>query len=172
MVTQIHRIQFDDAALFDSLPPDLAYAALYADGRYRVPADAMPRARKITHRRWITVSGQVAHAGIADFEPQNSVYDTPGMLRNWAAMRLTERKSIPIVYSDRADVKAAVGELGKLPAYHWIATLDQKQWTPEEIVANLRDEFGVTLTVGQIWANQFTDLGKIDVSNLFGNWWE
>lgn len=170
----IHKvfIRFDDSAAWENLVTSgITHACFYADGDFRVPATARPVVRKVPFRRWITTTGEFPHAGIADYEPGNIVFDQPGRLRMWAFNRLTEHRSIPIVYSDRVDVPAALRELSRLPRLHWIATLDGKEWTPEELSANLRDEFGADVPAAIIWANQNEGLGTVDKSNLFLSWW-
>jgi hypothetical protein len=145
--------------------PDGAWAALYADGDYKAPPTTH---RRFPRRRWITVLGNPV-SGIADYEPGNQVFDTAGALHRWATAR--EVRSVPIVYSDRAEVREALAELDGIRVLWWIATLDGRDWTPEELAADLAVNFGAHVPAEDIWACQNTDTKKWDRSVLFGDWW-
>lgn len=161
-------IQFYDSVNVASIPPGAEYAALYCDGEYRPPPAAV---RRFPHRRWITVTGDYPHAGIADFEPGNQVYEDPQGLRRWCARRLALGYSTPIVYADRADAQLAAGRLRGLGFYWWIPTLDGRDWTAAELAADLALNWGVTVPAGVIWANQNdSQPGLWDRSTLFGIW--
>lgn len=162
-------MKFYDSAVFSRIPEDAGYAALYADGRYAVTASEDPR--RIRHRRWITVTGDTPHAGIADYEHLNPVHDIPGKLRVWAMHRIAEHRSMPIIYCDRADLHSAIRELGSLPCAWWIPTLDDHEWSAMELSADIETQEGLHIPDTSIWANQYTDnRGEYDISNLFGNW--
>lgn len=161
--------KFYDAADWSKIPSDATHAALYADGKYAVPSGAS--VRHIPHRRWITITGNSAAVGIADYEHGNPVYDEPGKLREWAIRHLTHHLVIPIVYCDRANLRAAMTELGRLPRRWWIPTLDNHEWTAIELGTDIEVHYGVNIPASEIWANQYTDhSNEYDVSNLFGHW--
>lgn len=162
--------RFYDSATWSAKPDVFSYVALYADGRYAV-AGSDPITR-VPHRRWITVTGDMPHAGIGDYEPGNSLFHEDGKLRIWASMRLAEHRSVPIIYCDRANLHLALNEIGRLPRLWWIPTLDNREWTPDELSDNIAQEYGIVIPPYEIWANQFTDRsGEFDISNLFGNFY-
>jgi hypothetical protein len=161
--------QFYDSATWQDIPDGATHVALYADGTYAVPAGAS--VRRIPHRRWITVTGHNHYAGIADFEQGNPVYETQGELRRWAIGHLAQSTRVPIVYCDRADLHLAVAEMNLIPHYWWIPTLDNHEWTAEDLAVNIWEEFHIHIPHDRIWANQFTDhKDEYDVSNLFLRW--
>lgn len=162
--------KFYDSATYEDIPQGAQYAALYADGIYAVPN--LRDVIRIPHRRWITVTGENPHCGIADFEHGNSVYNERGRLREWALRRLSLKLVPPVVYVDRADLHLAINEMTGLPRYWWIPTLDNREWTAEELAADIRDNFSEDIPVSEIWANQYTDHGnQWDESNLFIRWY-
>jgi hypothetical protein len=158
---------FFDSTDVTKIPADARSVALYADGAYRPPVRLW---RRFPRRRWITVDGNPV-CGIADYEPGNPVWYQPGKLGTWARERHDMRRSTGIVYSDRADVREALAELGELRALWWIATLDGRDWTPEELSADLAENFGAEIPAAEIWGNQNMPMGDYDRSNLFGDWW-
>jgi len=162
--------EFYDSVRPELIPSDAHYAALYADGEFAVKSGT--DIRRFTHRRWITVTGELHHVGIADYEYPNPAFTVPGRLNNWAAMR-DHLYGVPaIVYSDMTDVSRAVRELKDTSVIWWIATRDRGKLTPEEICTLLRNEFAAVLKPADIWAQQYTDhSGEYDVSQLFGKWY-
>ena len=52
----------------------------------------------------------------------------------------------------------------------WIATLDNKDWTVEQLAADLAANWGARIPAAQIWACQNKPRGEYDVSTLFGTW--
>jgi hypothetical protein len=111
----------------DNIPSWVTHAALYFDGDFGAAGRAAgPR---FAFRRWITVTGDYAHCGIADYEPKNPVYDQPGALHDWAAGR--DKMGKPArVYCDRDDLERAQAETAGLPVWWWIATLDGNMLHP------------------------------------------
>jgi len=162
-------IRFYDSAarLF---PDNAGHVALYYDGEFAVPPGTPLPWR---WRRWITVLGGAAAApycGIADYEPGNPVF-APGRLAQWADERrsLGKRRR---VYCDRANAGAALRQLDGLPALWWIATLDNHEWTPAQLAADLRDNWQAPIREIDLWGNQFAGgpRADFDTSNLFGDW--
>lgn len=161
-------IKFYDSAA-RTFPPGATHVALYRDGKYAAPPD-----EPYPYIRWITIEGgaQVARtAGIADFEQLNPVYDDPGQLRAWAAERKALGKRARI-YCNRSNAQLAIEQTAGLPRLFWIATLDNHQWTPAALVADLKNNFGADITEAELWANQYAGGidAEYDTSNLFGVW--
>ena len=176
-------IEFYDSAVLGDIPKDATYLAAYHDGVYAVTSGQIARTLPLVHHvRWITIENDF-HSGIADFEPRNPVYDNVGTLRRWALGRHSLQMSTPIVYCDRADASKAVAQLDGLKAYYWIATLDGRDWTADELSANMAaGDPGpdgeptitpVTIAPSRIWANQNINSNDpvYDRSNLFLGWW-
>jgi hypothetical protein len=165
-------IQFYDS-LAREFPEGAEYVALYWDD-----ADAAPHEISAApHQHWITRAGGPASVAVlmADYEPTLQIYETPGKLRTWAERRIaTHRRAV--VYSDRADLHRAHAELGPMLSAHpsllwWIATLDDKEWTAEELCIDIAQNWQTSIPVPKIWANQFRTTGnRFDTSNLFGSW--
>ena len=160
--------KFYDSSDVSHFPPGVTHAAFYRDGRFAVPAGTLPG----VERRWITVLGGADAArttGICDFERGNAAYIGTN-LRDWAAERHAMGKRAR-VYCNRADAARALAEVRGLPAIWWIATLDGREWTAAELVADLRANWHADIALGDMWGNQFTDRQNLyDVSNLFGVW--
>ena len=57
------------------LIPEGSYACLYYDGDYAATAE---QAKRFAAVRWITMLGDYANCGIADFELGNPVFSQPG----------------------------------------------------------------------------------------------
>lgn len=167
---EVSRIQFYDSIKPDEIPGSAEYAALYADGEFRVPS--LTDVARFTHRRWITVTGELHHVGIADFEYPNPVFTDPERLFTWAVQRMTRYNVPGIIYSDMSDVHRAITAVRDTQVIYWIATRELGELTPIELCARLHVEFGVTLTPDDLWAQQYANVdGKYDVSQLFGKWY-
>jgi hypothetical protein len=164
-------IQFYDSANIAGIPDSATYAALYGDGRYKTTGTEVRRVKpNIVHERWITVAGY-DHCGIADYEPGNPIFYTPGGLRSWVARRHSLNMSTPVVYVDRANIAEAAAQIDGLARLWWIATGDGKLWTPDELAENIAGNWGVTIPAGEIWGNQNVWAKNYDQSNLFLGWW-
>lgn len=163
------------AKVYDSVRPGLIpatahYAALYADGEFRVEAGT--NITRFEHRRWITVTGLLHHVGIADFEYPNLVFMEPARLQAWASYRIAHYDVPGIVYSDMADIGRALRALGDTPVIHWIATRNRGQLTPTQLSELIKREYNITLNDGDIWAHQYENVNdEYDVSNLFGKFY-
>jgi hypothetical protein len=110
---------------YDSVRPGLipagSYAALYYDGDFAAAPEATARLGPV---RWITVTGDFLHCGIADFERGNPVFSVPGALRAWVQGRISMGKRAR-VYSDLANLPTVRSLLAGLDSYEvWLATLD------------------------------------------------
>jgi hypothetical protein len=152
-----------------TFPPGATHVALYWDGLYAAPAH-----EPYPYIRWITINGgssAAKGAGIADFEPLNPVYDDPGRLRPWVEGRKDLGKRARI-YCDRSNAHLAIERTRGLPRLFWIATLDDHQWTPAELVADLKRNFGADISEHELWGNQYAGgmTAAYDTSNLFGKW--
>lgn len=161
------EIQFYDSVDPGKIPASATHAALYHDGLF---AATPAQAKRFPHVQWITVIG-AGSSGIADYEPGNEVYDKAGALRAYVSGRV-HRKRRAIVYSDRSNVESALKELDGLDRHWWIATLDNKRWTRQELADDLKRNFGVTVKASDIWANQYAggQGAEYDTSDLFGEW--
>lgn len=161
------EIQFYDSVDPAKIPDSATHVALYHDGLY----PATPKqAKRFPQVHWITVTGDPS-CGIADYEQGNEVYDKPGALRAYVAGR-HRRIRRAIVYSDRSNVAAALKELDGRGCHWWIATLDNKRWTAEELAQDLKENFGVTIKPSDIWGNQYAggEGAEYDTSDLLGRW--
>jgi hypothetical protein len=161
------EIQFYDSVDPGKIPASATHAALYHDGLY---AATPAQAKRFPHVHWITVTGNDT-CGIADYEPGNEVYDKAGALRAYVSGR-HKRMSRAVVYSDRSNIESALKELDGRGCHWWIATLDNKRWTAQELAKDLKDNFGVTVKASDIWANQYAggQGAEYDTSDLLGNW--
>ena len=136
------------------LIPENSHACLYFDGDYAAIADDAKRFGAV---RWITVLGDYANCGIADYEAGNAVYSQPGALRAYvegrAAIGCRAR-----VYCDLANLPEVRELLGSLDYLVWLATLDGNKLTS-------------AYTAG-LWAVQYTGgvHADFDTSVLYGIW--
>jgi hypothetical protein len=165
--------QFYDSSKIGDIPQGATHLAAYHDGAYAVTDGQIRRVLPaVSHVRWITI-GADFHSGIADFEPRNPVYDDAQLLRRWALGRLSLQMGTPIVYSDRANIRAALDRLDGLRVFWWIPTLDDREWTAAELAADLAANWDAPVPAGRIWGNQFhsQEDPTFDRSNLFGSWW-
>jgi hypothetical protein len=170
----VQYVQFYDSSQdrghdpIPAAPADATHAALYGDGDFQAdPADAKARFK---FRRWITVLGTVT-CGLADFEPGNEIYGRRGALRQWATDRLNTYRDPPVVYVDRALASQAVADLDGLRTLFWIPTADNRDWTPQELAADLAANWNAPIPAAAIWGNQNVWAPGYDRSNLFGVWW-
>jgi hypothetical protein len=161
---------FFDSARWGLIPPG-SDAALYMDGRYAVPAADLGR---FGMTRFITVIGgtaAAAHAGIADWEAGNAVYEGDA-LRQWALARKAMNCRAR-VYCDRANLQDALNLAGDLPnVIFWLSTLDGKQWTAADLLADIDAVDHVVLPVDRLWAIQWQGgpSAPYDESILCGAW--
>jgi hypothetical protein len=142
-----------DAVIPGNIPAG-ASACLYYDGDW--PATQAEAAR-FAAVRWITVTGDYAHCGIADYEKGNAVFSQDGALRAWVTGRRSMGKRAR-VYCDRSNYpevqELLVGTVWEL----WVATLDGQvltaAWAPN------------------LWAVQYAggQGAPFDVSVLYGTW--
>lgn len=163
---------FYDSARWALIPPG-SVAALGRDGEWAAPLDAPGKLQLVDHR-WITVKADYRNCSIQDVLEQP--WFTPGMARGFVRGRRA-REMDAIEYVDRAQAAEAVAALrdfghGDLLAYGrlfwWIATLDDQDWTAEDLARDLADNWGAPeITADRIWANQHTDAGKYDISRSY-----
>jgi len=143
---------------YDSTQPDLipegTYACLYYDGDYAATAE---QAKRFAAVRWITILGDYANCGIADFEQGNPVFSQPGALRAFVQGRMNMGKRAR-VYSDLSNLPAVRSELDGLDYLVWLATLDGNQLSPN-------------YTPG-LWGVQYAGgpTAEYDTSILYGVW--
>ena len=146
--------EFYDAATWQNIPPG-SWAALARDGRFAVEPAAVER--RFERVRYITVLGgkaAAAYAGIADYEDGDAAKSVPGALREWAAER-REMNCLARGYADRSDLPEMHRLIGDLPnVRYWVSTLDDKQWTVEELVADILAVEGLKLDPALIWGIQ------------------
>jgi hypothetical protein len=147
------RMDFYDSTR-PELIPDGAHACLYYDGDYAAAAAAADRFAAV---RWITVTGDYEHCGIADFEKGNAVFSGTGLLREWVQGRLVAGHRAR-VYCDRANLGEVQDELEGLKWELWAATLDgdvlTRDWAPN------------------LWGVQYGGgpTADYDTSILYGEW--
>jgi hypothetical protein len=143
---------------YDSTQPELipegSHACLYFDGDF---AAAEEQAKRFEAVRWITVLGDFAHCGIADFEAGNQVFSQPGALRAY----VQGRKNMGVrarVYCDRENLPTVRSELEGLEYLVWLSTLDG-------------DKLSASFTPG-LWGVQFAGgvTADFDTSVLYGAW--
>lgn len=160
------EIEFYDSVTPAKIPAGATHAALYRDGKFAATPE---QAKRFPHVVWITVDGD-PHSQVADFEPGNPVFAADALSR-WEHQRHTLGRR-GIIYCDRSSVAGALAELSGRRADWWISTLDGKRWTAEELAADLKASFGVTIPAGDIWANQYAGGpdADYDTSDLFGVW--
>jgi hypothetical protein len=143
---------------YDSTQPELipegTHACLYYDGDYAATAE---QAKRFSAVRWITVLGDYANCGIADFEQGNAVFSQPGALRAFVQGRIDMGKRAR-VYSDLSNLPTVRSELDGLAYLVWLATLDGNKLSAD-------------YTPG-LWGVQFAGgpTANYDTSVLYGTW--
>jgi hypothetical protein len=174
--------EFYDSATWPEQPPSDSFGVKYADGDY----ESYQGRVAFLHRRLITVHGHYRSCQIID--PERG---------NWAAYPWTLTRFIrgrqgigqqATTYSDRADIRGhlevlgwrgepwpdVVGHDSPLWAYTdwWVATLDDRQWSPDDLATELAANWQAPIPASRLWANQWTQIagGAIDQSTLFGAW--
>jgi|SRR5271166_3523182 len=172
--------KFYDSATYE-FPEGATHVMEYADGDFTPAKTGHPPMRTLyPYVHDITVTGQSWHAQFADYELYNPVFDVPGRCRAWVEQRITRGlRSVP--YCDRYDLHRLHQELGPVLWTHslvrfWIPTLDGRQWTPDELSANIAQFWGVYISPARLLANQYAGEGSgsggpWDISNLFGMWY-
>jgi hypothetical protein len=156
MARPVNRVAGMD--FYDSTQPELipagSHACLYYDGDYAATAE---QAKRFAATRWITVLGDYANCGIADYEAGNEVYAQPGALRAWVEGR--HKMNVRArVYCDRANLAAVRSHLEGLEYLVWISTLDG-------------DKLSASYTPG-LWGVQYAGgvTASYDTSVLYGVW--
>jgi hypothetical protein len=163
--------EFYDAENLNGIPRAAEYVALYADGDFSARGNPLIHDWPPRHRRWITIAGDET-CSIADYEPENPVFDVKGALYDWAHKRIALHRGTTIVYSDRSDAESGLAELADLAdkVIWWIATGDDIDWTPAQLAVDLATRWGAPIPAARIWANQNVWAQSYDKSNLFGRW--
>ncbi|SRR5579871_1669488 len=154
------------------IPAGTKAAALYYDGLFGTAG--RNAAHLFEHVRWITITGDALHCGIADYEPGNPVFTEPGILRGWAEYRVGHQQRAR-VYVQRSLAARALAELGPVArdprCQFWIPTLDNKTWTAGQLAADLAGNWAAPIPASQLWANQNVGGNTTwDRSDLFGTW--
>lgn len=175
-------MKFYDAANWARLPVGES-CCFYGDGRYMVPS--MPQALAMIRPpeyRVITVTGNAKIASIVDGLPDNEI--TPAGVRAFVRARRGTAEDA-IIYTPRSwlreyqvvlddDGHGSLLDYSRL--YWWIATLDGKDWTADELASDLRLNWEADITADRIWAvqnNQVPAIGPgatADQSELFLPW--
>ena len=146
-------MDFYDSAQPAKIPAG-SHACLYYDGLYKAtPAQAA----RFAAVRWITVLGDYANCGCADFEAGNEVYSRPGALRAWVEGRIA-MKARARVYCSRSNLPVVRNHLEGLGYLVWLATLDG-------------DKLNAGYTEG-LWAVQYAGgmTAPYDTSVHYGVW--
>lgn len=171
---------FFDAAYPENLPRG-RLVALYADGDFAVTKSQLD-ALQPAGVRWITVTGNGEIASILDAQPDNFL--SPARIRGFVRTRRAANEDA-IIYTPRSWVAEYLailtdfghGSLGQYAGlFWWIPTLDNTQWTAEELSADLAENWEAEIPPGRIFGNQWTQLpqlgigAKVDVSSLFLPW--
>jgi len=172
-------IHFYDAEYLHLIPAGAEYVALYADGDYSARGNPLVARWPVRRRRWYTIIGDET-CSMADYEPDNPIFDNRGQLHDWAHKRLSRaHRGETIVYCDRADAESAIDELDRLwEDVLWnIATGNDPapsgngtDWTAAELAADLAANWHAPIPAGRIWANQNVWTTGYDVNQLFGKW--
>ena len=153
------------------IPAGTKAAVLYFDGLYGTAGRNSDHLFELV--RWITVTGDALHCGIADYEPRNPVFEQPGILRGWAEYRISNQQRAR-VYVQRSLAARALAELGPAArdprCLFWIPTGDNRTWTAGQLAADLATNWAAPIPPSQLWANQNVPGGTWDRSNLFGDW--
>jgi hypothetical protein len=143
---------------YDSTQPELmpegSHACLYYDGDYAATAE---QAKRFAAVRWITILGDYANCGIADFEQGNPVFSQSGALRSFVQGRNNMGKRAR-VYSDLSNLPTVRSELDGLDYLVWLATLDG-------------NKLSANYTHG-LWGVQYAGgpTADYDTSILYGVW--
>jgi hypothetical protein len=134
--------------------PAGSHACLYYDGEYAASEFLEVGFAAV---RWITVTGDWEHCGIADFEKGNPVFSVDDALRTWVQGRLANGHRAR-VYCDRDNLPEVQEQLEGLKWELWVATLDgdvlSADWAPN------------------LWAVQYGggEHAPYDKSILYGQW--
>ena len=159
---------FDSAS--QQFPAGAEYVALYGDGDFTAPPSV---ARRFPHVRRITVLGDYATCGCADYEAGNAVFSQPGMLRAWVQGR-RRMNCLARVYVDRSNAEEALALVaGEANVRWWISTLDNNaRWTADELAADLRDNWHADILAADLWGVQYAGgmTAAFDTSLLLGAW--
>lgn len=154
----------------------------YGDGDFATTPGAVGAIVNPPEARWITVTGNPEVGSIVDGRPDNFL--SPGRMRAFVRGRRAINTDA-IIYAPRAWVAEWLsvlndfghGELGKYgKLFWWIPTLDGRQWTAEELAADLADNWQADVPADRIWGNQWNQLPQLgpgagtDVSSLFLPW--
>jgi hypothetical protein len=143
---------------YDSTQPELipegSHACLYFDGDFAATEE---QAKRFAAVRWITVLGDFANCGVADFEAGNEVFSQPGALRAY----VQGRKNMGVrarVYCDQENLPTVRSELEGLEYLVWLSTLDG-------------NKLSASFTPG-LWGVQFAGgvTAAFDTSVLYGVW--
>jgi hypothetical protein len=164
----------DDSTTPLDIPTD-AEVALYFDGDFATTPEVAARFKRV---RWITVLANWRECGIQDLLEQT--YFRPSLMRAFVRGRshINEKARI---YVDRDQAREAIrslydfGHSPQLLRYPglewWISTLDNEQWTPDELAQDLAQNWDAPeIKADKIWANQNTPAQPgqhYDGSNLF-----
>lgn len=161
-------IRFYDSTVPADVPAGATHFAAYADGEHRATGRQVAR---FPNLRWITIVGDPS-VRIADAEPLNPVWDNPRSLRSWAASLQAQDRGTPIVYVQRSLAAEAILRLDGIRVHWWIPTLDGKDWTAEDLAADLAANWDAPIPASRIWANQNinSESPVYDRSNLFLGW--
>lgn len=155
---------------------------VYGDAGYG-PAECIgyPPDRHRYEIRVITREGGAAaaqYAGILDYEWTLEAYTEVGAAREFAETRAAHKQRV-ISYCPRALLGELLRELGPALWHYpdhrlWIPTLDDHQWSPDELAADIASGWGIIVEPWRIWGNQFGSGGprgsgelEWDESSLF-----
>jgi hypothetical protein len=156
--------------------PDRASVLAYSDGRFAATRAQVARFHRV---RWITVTGNFATSGAADWLPDNT-FNLEKYVAGRVGMGVRAR-----VYVARAFARQAMqvlgyphrGQLWDNPrVLWWIPTLDGKEWSPAALAASCA-AFDAPIPADKIWGNQWTQVPRLhdpaayaDQSSLFLPW--
>jgi hypothetical protein len=112
-----------------------------------------------------------AQAGCADFEAGNLVFGSD-RLTDWVAARRAMNCRAR-VYTDRANLPRAHALVGSQPnVAWWLSTLDNREWSAAELLADVLAAEQIALEPSSLWAVQYAGgmNAPVDTNILFSTW--
>jgi hypothetical protein len=154
-----------DAAHPEHIPAGFTHAAVYVNLEFAWPAAQVAR---FPHHIKVSVESSAswaAHARAIDIEKGAA---TPAAAPEFVDERVVLGHDDATIYCNRDNLRAVLAQLGHRRPRLWIATLDDRPWTPVGLAAQIKAVERISIDPARIWAIQNGKHAGYDMSLVFG----
>ena len=161
-----HPVTMADAVTPANIPAKLGCAAAYVNGEFEWTRQELARFPRVIRISVLPDPKAAAKARALDVENHDATpADAPAFVRYRQGIHHRDAT----IYCNRSTLPAVLEHLGDLQPRLWIATLDGRAWTPDELAIDIAAAEKIPVSPERIWAVQYVTLAPgYDLSLVYG----